>query len=179
MPIIALTADVAFGEPGTFEHYGFNGVLTKPVEAKAINRVLDRIYDGSITEQEIISHTQPIKGNEEKELQVRDYEQALRITGGKKSVADKLFSQLVDQLPDYMASIKHEYINKDWKSLWQVLHKLHGATSVCGVPAFNKVINNMQKQVRKADYLTIGVELQKLEKEAERIIDYQSKLPRR
>ncbi len=178
IPIIAITADVAFKESESSALYGFNGVLIKPFDAEALYRVINTVMDLSPV---VASSTHEYKKHQNlhEELPIRDLNQALRITGGKKTVADKLLNQLVEQLPDYLAQIRQECNNKDWEQLWQILHKLHGATLVCGIPAFNKVINNMQKHVRNAEYLSLDKELEKLEKEAKRLAEFTARIPQK
>lgn len=105
-------------------------------------------------------------------LPIRDLQQALRISGGQAGVANKLLNQLVSQLPGYLEKIDHELAQTNWQELWQVLHKLHGATSVCGVPALNAAVNTMQRQVRNADYLALSEALIQLHAEARRLIEF-------
>lgn len=170
LPIIALTADIAFRESGKVYQYGFNDVLIKPIESTHLYQVISKVLRSDFKVQSSALQTDAEQSIDK--LAIRDLEQALRITGGQKVVADKLLNKLVEQLPDYLESVISKYKDKDWSQLWQVLHKLHGATSVCGVPELNQVVINLQKHITNADYLLISDELDKLRIAAEKLIDY-------
>jgi len=172
LPIIALTADIAFRESGKVRQYGFNDVLIKPIEFADLNRVISKILRPD-AKQEAYIHQNATEENTDT-LPIRDIEQALRITGGQRVVADKLLAKLVEQLPDYLDSVISKYKEKDWPQLWQILHKLHGATAVCGVPALNNVVINLQKHITNADYLLISDEVEKLRIAIENIINHAS-----
>lgn len=171
LPIIALTADIAFRESDKVRHYGFNDVLIKPIEYSDLYQVISKILRSDVKEEAYIPQNAAEKTDA---LPIRDIEQALRITGGQRAVADKLLAKLVEQLPDYLDSVISKYKEKDWSQLWQILHKLHGATAVCGVPALNNVVINLQKHITNADYLLISDEVDKLRIATDNLIKYAS-----
>ena len=174
VPIIALTADIAFRESGKVNQYGFNDVLIKPIESIHLYQVISKVLRSDIKLESSALRSDAEQSIDK--LATRDLEQALRITGGQKVVADKLLTKLVQQLPDYLESVVNKYKDKDWPQLWQVLHKLHGATAVCGVPELNHVVINLQKHITNADYLLISDEIDKLRIAAGKLIDYAASL---
>ncbi|NNJ91777.1 MAG: response regulator, partial [Gammaproteobacteria bacterium] len=171
-PIVALTADTAFLEKDVASNYGFNTVLIKPIETKALNQILDDFSAG----KNIVSPDYPVSDHREvlntSQLVTRDLQQALRIADGQEEVAEKLFMRLLEELPEYLDSAGQQFSNRNWQKLWNVLHKLHGATSVCGVPALNNAVKNLQQLIEKQDYRSIDAGLKKLNQEASRLLTY-------
>jgi len=171
-PIVALTADTAFLEKDVSGNYGFDTVLIKPIETDALKQILDNFTAG----KKIVRPDSPVAGRQQamssSRLVIRDLQQALRIADGQQEVAEKLFMSLIEQLPDYLDAVYREFSKRNWQKLWDILHKLHGATSVCGVPALNNVVKNLQQLTEKEDYHSIGSELKKLNREASRLISY-------
>ena len=96
----------------------------------------------------------------------------MRIADGKEDVAEKLFLALLEQLPAYLESSQQKYADRNWKQLWDLLHKLQGATAVCGVPAINYAVKNIQQMIEKEDYYSIESGLSKLGHEARRLLEY-------
>lgn len=174
--VIALTADIAFSENEFIPDTVFDGTLIKPVEIDKIKNTLINYFDKSSTrpeqqekQEKSTTATAPVVITESI---IYDRLQALRITGGSEKVARQLLEQLVEQLPDYINNIQLSFNNKDWETLWHTLHKLHGASAVCGVSALNQAINYLQNQVKKTDYLHIDISIEKVINEAHRLISY-------
>jgi two-component system sensor histidine kinase BarA len=171
-PIVALTADTAFLDKGVSSNYGFDSVLIKPIETDALNQILNDFSTGKKIDRShhpVANHQQALSTSQ---LITRDLQQALRIADGQEEVAEKLFMTLLEQLPEYLDSARQQVSNRNWQKLWDVLHKLHGATSVCGVPALNNAVKNLQQFIEKQDYHSIDAGLKKLNQEASRLLTY-------
>ena len=174
IPVIALTADVSF-RSHLIENKGeFNGILIKPVELGIMQNKLVDFFKGDENIFDLIPTSSPTqtKDSEDSIAPIRDMDQALRISGGSEQVAKQLFKQMIDLLPDYLQKIDLYSSKQEWDELWQSLHKLHGAASVCGVPALNNAINSLQKKVKNADYFSVEMGIETIKTEAYRLIDY-------
>ena len=71
---------------------------------------------------------------------MRDEQQLLNATGGDQDVADDMFEAFMRELPGEVSAIIGHFNASDWDRLWETVHRLHGASSICGVPALNAVI---------------------------------------
>jgi two-component system sensor histidine kinase BarA len=103
-------------------------------------------------------------------LPVRDIDQALRVAGGQRGIADKLFEQFRAELPRALADIQTSHRARDWAALWQHTHRLHGAAAVCGVPALHRALSELQRAVKNEQLAAIDEGLAILQREAERLL---------
>lgn len=71
-------------------------------------------------------------------LNVIDTNLALERAGGNQDLALELYQMLQNELPNYQQSIKQHYDNGDYETLLEVVHKLHGSSTYCGVPALKQ-----------------------------------------
>jgi len=177
MPIIGLTADTAFLVKDVSALYGFNTILLKPIDITAVNQILDDFSEGKKIVPSGYVMANELEAADTPELATRDLQQALRIADGQEEVAEKLFRMLLDQLPEYLDAAHQEFAARNWKALWGVLHKLHGATSVCGVPALNNAVKKLQKLIEIEDYHSFAPALDQLNQEAKRLLSYSERVP--
>ncbi|MGD2118847.1 MAG: ATP-binding protein [Chromatiales bacterium] len=177
-PIVALTADIAFRDKPMSQRYGFDDVLLKPIEPEGLNQTLLRFFSTEDHPADLWSATEYQQNElvgDSPDYPIRDEQHALRISGGVRAVADKLFIQLIEQLPSYAKQTRIYYDNKDWSALWQVVHKLHGASAVCSVPALHQAANALQMVVKNNDQTLIAEKLENLHEEIDRLLDYSRK----
>jgi two-component system sensor histidine kinase BarA len=102
---------------------------------------------------------------------IRDNAQALRIAGGSEAIARKLFEELRAELPTSLEVLRRHLDDNDWAELWQLSHRLHGAAAVCGVPALHHALGDLQPAISLEDQATVAMLLERVEQEAQRIID--------
>ena len=177
-PVIALTADVGFTDESILIDQGFNGVLIKPVNVDNLKNIISRVYKGETIE--IKTERLPVdnKYSDSDSLPIRDKDQALRITDNQISVANKLLFKLVNDLPEMLKELEKHLSEENWKELWQTLHRIHGAASVCAVVALSKTVKDIQLSIEKARYSKLKEEISRLRQEYERLQDFCKKLPK-
>ncbi|MEJ2214372.1 MAG: response regulator [Gammaproteobacteria bacterium] len=177
-PVIALTADAGFTNTDTLIEQGFNGVLIKPVNVDNLRNIITQIHRGeniSIKQNSFAEHQ---SNSDHKELPIRDRKQALRITDNQLTVANKLLHKLVDELPAMLKDIDQYLNDKNWKELWQTLHRIHGSASVCAVLALAATVKELQQMIDRSEYSKLQEGLKNLEYEYKRLKDYSDKLPK-
>ncbi len=81
-------------------------------------------------------------------LSIRDIEHALSVTGGSRALADKIFSALQKELPKQLDSMQKHAAECNWDELWNIAHRMHGSTAVCGVPALNQAVEKLEHTIR-------------------------------
>jgi two-component system, NarL family, sensor histidine kinase BarA len=131
--IIALTANAIPEEQARVYDSGMNDILLKPISEKELFNVLKHWLklstnnsDGTTTENE--------KHTETNSLDIYNDKEGIELAGGNKQLADELFAMLLKELPDHKQELKTAQNNNDLEKLKYHTHKLHGATSYCGVP---------------------------------------------
>ncbi|WP_164513336.1 response regulator [Thiosocius teredinicola] len=172
VPIIALTADVAERNQREIARAGIQRFLIKPVSDEDLRKTVVELVDGSSGQAGFINasaQTLP-----ENDWPVRDQAQALRIAGGSESIARKLFEELRRELPTTIDALRQNLTEKNWSELWQLSHRLHGASAVCGVPALYHALGELQPAITLEDDSAVSMLLERVIHEAQRIIELES-----
>jgi len=166
--IVALTADVLRKNADAASRSGLDAYLVKPLEEHKLRKVLAQFLN-LYPPSEMLVSSEPDEVLQTLHLPTRDLEQALRVAGGQQGIADKLFNQFINELPEALGEIHMSYQSKDWPALWQHIHRLHGAAAVCGVPALHEALNRLQQAVKAEQSLLIGDQLALVIAEIERL----------
>jgi|SRR5688572_6263162 len=80
---------------------------------------------------------------------VIDWEQTLRLTGGKETLAKEMMALFIRFLPEAEANIQLAYQKGDMTRLQEELHKFLGGCSYCGVPRLKFITTKFEHAVRK------------------------------
>ena len=76
---------------------------------------------------------------------------AIEKAGGNVDLARELFEMLTSELPEYASSISELYQQQDYTKLCETVHKLHGATRYCGVPALSQKTGEFESALKRDD----------------------------
>jgi len=162
--IIALTADIETRVRKQALLAGMDDYLAKPFSEKKLWSVIDRLFnqqpsthDTSSTTTAITStsdnsantHNKEPKKQDKTALPIRDHEHALSVAGGSKALADKMFSALQKELPKQLDSMQKQATEGDDDKLWNIAHRMHGSTAICGVPALNQAVATLEQTIKK------------------------------
>jgi HPt (histidine-containing phosphotransfer) domain-containing protein len=79
---------------------------------------------------------------------IRDLDEALRITGGSRELADELYQQFIDELPAQMAQIEALCAEGANGLLREMLHQVKGGAAVCAVKPFIEALDNLHQDVK-------------------------------
>ncbi len=171
VPIVALTADAVPKTRHEIIAAGMDGYLLKPVEKpKLWNLILPLLNKKPVCGLSNHPTDQvPSIGNDAR-LPLRDQDQLMKATGGDQLMADSMFEKFSLELPNEVAIIKKHFSDSSLESLWESVHRLHGATSICGVPALNAVVIKLETACRKKQISEIGHMLGELETAAENLL---------
>jgi two-component system sensor histidine kinase BarA len=74
---------------------------------------------------------------------------ALERAGGNQELARELYQMLQDELPNYLNNIQQHYRSGNHTSLLEVVHKLNGSSTYCGVPALKEAASNLEEQLKQ------------------------------
>lgn len=81
-------------------------------------------------------------------LRTIDTALALERAGGNHDLARELYQMLQADLPGYMAKIQQLSANGDYTTLLEVVHKLNGSSTYCGVPALREAASTLEDDLK-------------------------------
>ncbi len=80
---------------------------------------------------------------------VIDLELGNKLAGNKPELAKDLLRILIKNLSPDVQEIKQTFLDGDTKRLKSLVHKLHGATSYCGVPRLTTSLSRLATILKK------------------------------
>ncbi|MET0010043.1 MAG: response regulator [Candidatus Thiodiazotropha sp. 6PLUC4] len=174
-PIIALTADVVPATRNQITESGMDGYLLKPIDEPQMWSVINSIFSGHYFTENSYQQTEQTADTLilAESLPVRDMQKLLAITGGDQRLADEMFHQLCLELPQQLMSIKNYIDQSDWFNLKELVHKIHGSTSSCGVPALDYAIKKFEKICKSENEKQILEYFVHLEQEIEKLLKHE------
>ena len=150
--IIALTANAMPEEQMRVFETGMNDILIKPINEEQIFSLFKRWLEADVKDTEKQNSNQL---ENQSTLAIYDNDEAIKLAGGNTQLADELFSMLVKELPDHAKRIKQTKEKDDSEKLKQHVHKLHGATSYCGVPKLRKAAKQLEDIIDHQDTMKL------------------------
>jgi len=158
IPIIALTADIGMQIQKQASLAGMDAYLTKPFNEKKLWSTIELLFNQQPSTQSSNSNinttfsnstgNKKIENNDQATLPRRDYKHALSVSGGSEALADKMFSALQKELPKQLTSMQKLAADGDYDALWNIAHRMHGSTAICGVPALNQAVAMLEKTIK-------------------------------
>ncbi len=167
-PIIALTADITPATRDRVAQAGMDGLLVKPLDEKKFWSLFasllerDTAFAATVT-QEILPETVPLAEEEgggeapavavaaahdSKEVSVRDLEAALRITGGKRDLVERMFQQFMSELEEQWQQLEQLYAESNFQALGNSAHRLKGGASICALPEFIHAVEQLEQSAK-------------------------------
>ncbi len=101
-----------------------------------------------------------------------DIPRAIQLAANKADLAKDLFQMLMDSLPDARAKIEQGSANQDREQLLHEVHRLHGATRYCGVPALQAACQGAERIIKSDDHSRLQASLESLYGEIEHLQDW-------
>jgi len=143
--IVALTANALPQEQQHAYDCGINDMLIKPINESMLLDILFR-YSSSDFRKTALPSDDSDTETEPGET-VFDKQESVRLAGGNEQLAMELFEMLKNELPNYATQLQAAFSDNDMVQLKNVIHKLHGATSYCGVPALRSASRQLENAV--------------------------------
>lgn len=178
IPIIALTADGVEKNRREMERSGIDRYLIKPISETMLQRIVGELLHGIEVQQPADFREDHSLDQHVPDLPMRDFDKALRITGGSKAIAEKLYREMRMELPFSLRLAAGHIEEQQWEPLWQQVHRMYGAAAVCGVPAYHYALSRMQAAVKLEDIDMIQASFDAVKVEADKLLadetDYES-----
>ena len=90
-------------------------------------------------------------------MRLFDKDLALTQAGGNSDLAKELFEMLIKDLPISNQKILDAHAAKNKQDLWDAVHKIHGGTAYCGVPALKDACKTLEDEI-KTEYPSDKIE---------------------
>jgi len=163
-PIIALTAHAQPDERQRLLNEGFDDYLAKPIAPEQINDAIMRFTGfnpatglregpayrpGQSTLEpasELIEDGPTLLPPGQREPV--DIREGLRLAADKADLAADMFGMLLDQLRAEGPALTNLWENGEYGALVEMIHKLHGATRYCGVPALRLATAQLESALK-------------------------------
>ncbi len=152
-PIIAITAHAKIDQRQKVIAAGFDDCLIKPILPEHFAAVIDSCLNKKIQ--------MPTTNS----LSATDYVQAvLAKTNNDKALANKLFTQLFEELPEQILIINQACGVNEISLATSITHKLHGSASFCGLSEIQNAARNLETTLSEKDIINLSINLEQLEK---------------
>ncbi len=100
-----------------------------------------------------------------------DWQLLLQLTNGKQDIAHELLGMFADELPALAYQIKQSYESKQWETMQQVVHKLHGSCCYTGVPTLKNFAMQVEELLKFKRYKLLDQPLNDLFTEIDHVLN--------
>jgi len=164
LPIVALTAHVLQGEMENLLSVGFNDYLPKPVPIHELERIIKKYA-------EIIYTEKPFKV-EKTELD-SFIEQAKKELSLPDETLYNLYKKFFETLDKKIDEISQSAIKNDSEMLSMLSHSLKGSSALLRIESIAFICREIEESAKKSETYKYSELVEKLKKEAQKIIkDY-------
>ncbi len=174
-PIIALTANALRGDRERFLAAGMDEYLSKPINESALMNALCSLNLAEASG----CNGQDKAGKEEAadRLALLDPRMGLELSFGERDLWRKVLGMLLDKLPEYSSDLTAA--RSQPQELYQISHKLAGASCYCGTPALTHHARKLERLARGEDQDATAEALEELLQEIERLRALKGNIPER
>ena len=168
--IVALTANAMHEEQLRVFNSGMNDILLKPINEQQLFDIFERwLTPDSITNINVNNHfTTPLEI--EDTSAIYDADEGKKLAGNNSDLAQELFGMLIKELPTHRKKLQAAQRNDDIKDLKNHAHKLHGATSYCGVPQLRSSTGQLENLIDQNEKAQIEIAYQQVIADIDKLI---------
>ena len=159
VPIIALTANIIAEDKETYADAGMNETLVKPArEQDLVKTILSYVNPELLAELLSSGVTSDVEGPD-LELKQETTQQGKayidlehykdKLASSKQQLTAEMLALLVKELPGFQQSINLAFEEDNHNALNHHVHKLHGATAYCEVPALKDALETLEISIKK------------------------------
>jgi len=103
---------------------------------------------------------------------IHDKAQAREKVGGNADLAKELLGLLLKELPTQKELINNAYTENNSNDFWEHVHKTHGSTAYCGVPALKDCAKQLEMAIKiDKSFPEMEAELTQLNKAIDDLLD--------
>jgi PAS domain S-box-containing protein len=129
LPILAITAHALAGHRRECQAAGMDGFVTKPLRERQLFGAIARALRATASAPAARGPKEPAKPPRG----VVDWDAALRVVGGHRTILAKVVEAGIEELPDLVARLEEAIAESDAPTIQRVAHTLKGALMPFGV----------------------------------------------
>lgn len=152
-PIVALTAHVDAENKQQCIEAGMDAVLAKPMSKETATDILTAFIPKHHTKSASPNASEKQADSAMDELfqlpsKVIDLELGAKLVNGDKNNAQDMIKLLLTSLSQGFPELQKAYEQRDWKTIRNITHKLHGGACYCGTPRFKSACNHLENYLK-------------------------------
>ena len=144
IPIIALTADVTTVDLAKCKAVGMNDYIAKPVDERLLySKIIGLVKKTSVLRYNELENNQDSESNKTRCI---DMDYLIHRTKSNPKLMMEMISLYLEQTPPLINAMRQSLKDKDWQSLYAVVHKMIPSFSIMGMSID---FENMAKKVQE------------------------------
>ncbi len=179
-PIVALTAHNVVEEKVRLLLAGMDDCIGKPIAPKDITTTIDRWVntDNKLNSADVTKDRTNDKKNSAVDASPQskspvNISSCLELAKNDNELAKDMLAMLVESLPGERLHIRKHFDSGDMKSLYETIHRLHGACCYCGVPRLKMLCKKADTDLRNGSTDYLDREIEELLAAIDELIEWQ------
>lgn len=99
-----------------------------------------------------------------------NWQECLELGNNNPELAKELLTMFIKDLSQSHPKIKRAFQNNDYKTLKDLVHKLHGACCYCGVPKLKQIVSTLEEQLKLSKTDELNKLIQALDEESAAVL---------
>jgi CheY-like chemotaxis protein len=145
IPIVALTAYAMQGDAQKCLDAGMDDYISKPIEPQLVFQVIENCVK-KLYQPETGGGFKPLKIEQEKEIQILEFQDALPRFGNDPEYYKTLFDEFIQSLPEKLDEMANNLDANDWKGLSNKAHNLKGVSANFGIMQLSELAARLDQQ---------------------------------
>ncbi len=170
LPVVALTAHAMADERKELLRAGMNAYCTKPISTEELIECVEEWTgyrasedsagadedntwtDGEAQEPEPSNLSETAANSADEAAPAFCPQRALKAASGKPALAADMMTMLLKTLSEETDVIRELWEEEDLEGLQSAIHRMHGATRYCGVPALQQALYSMETALKQQQH---------------------------
>lgn len=170
-PIVAVTGHVSSEQRQACFDVGMQAIISKPLDVTGLKKALGTYVfpplDLEDSDQPFLSFKPETAVNQNVTL---DFEEGMRLAGGKLENAKEMIQLLVKSLPEEIAEIREAVATKDAEQLHDLVHRMYGGLCYCGTPKLRRLVRELKESLIAQDLSNLDDQFEQIAVEARAVI---------